>query len=75
MWIWRRRKLSFAPLRDEGERYAECMQAAGVPVQLMRYDGMIHGFFIMGGMIDRGRIAIQQAAAALRTAFAAQLLI
>jgi acetyl esterase len=45
------------------------MRAAGIPVQLIRYDGMIHGFFTMSAMIDRGRIAIQQSAAALRTAF------
>jgi acetyl esterase len=59
----------FDPLRDEGERYGECMRAAGTPVQLTRYDGMIHGFFTMSGVIDQGGIAIQQAAAALRTAF------
>jgi acetyl esterase len=59
----------FDPLRDEGERYAERMRVAGTPVQLTRYDGMIHGFFTMSGMINQGRIAIQQAAAALRTAF------
>jgi acetyl esterase len=59
----------FDPLRDEGERYAELMHAAGVPVQLIRYDGMIHGFFTMSAMLDQGKIAIQQSAAALRTAF------
>lgn len=59
----------FDPLRDEGERYARRMQAAGTPVQLVRYNGMIHGFFAMGGLIDQGRMAVQQAAAALRDAF------
>jgi acetyl esterase len=59
----------FDPLRDEGELYAERMRAAGTPVQLKRYDGMIHGFFTMSAMIDQGRIAIQQSAAALRAAF------
>jgi acetyl esterase len=59
----------FDPLRDEGERYAERMHAAGIPVQLTRYDGMIHGFFTMSGVIDQGRMAIQQSALALRTAF------
>jgi len=58
----------FDPLRDEGERYAELMHAAGVPVKLIRYDGMIHGFFTMSAMLDQGKIAIQQSAAALRTA-------
>jgi acetyl esterase len=59
----------FDPLRDEGERYAERMRAAGTPVQFTRYDGMIHGFFAMGAVIDQGRVAIQQSAAALRAAF------
>jgi len=59
----------FDPLRDEGESYAKRMRAAGVPVQLIRYDGMIHGFFAMSAVIDQGRTAIQQSAAALRTAF------
>lgn len=59
----------FDPLRDEGELYAERMRAAGVPVQLVRYDGMIHGFFAMGAVIDQGRAAIRQSAAAVRDAF------
>jgi acetyl esterase/lipase len=44
--------------------------ALGVPVQVTRYDGMMHGFFTMAAMIDQGRKAVQQAAAALGTAFA-----
>jgi acetyl esterase len=59
----------FDPLRDEGERYAERMSAAGTPVQLTRYDGMIHGFFSMSAIIDQGRTAIRQSVAALLTAF------
>ena len=36
-----------------------------------RYDGQLHGFFQMGGVMDRGKQAIDDAAAALRAALGA----
>ncbi len=50
----------FDPLRDEGEAYAEALRAAGVPVQVNRYDGLIHGFFDMGGISPAARAAIEE---------------
>ena len=58
----------FDPLRDEGEAYAARLRAAGVHVQSRRYDGQLHGFFQMGGVMDKGKQAIDDAAAALRAA-------
>ncbi len=59
----------FDPLRDEREAYAAKLQDAGVPVTLTRYDGMIHGFFSLGVVLDQGKQAILEAAAGLRAAF------
>lgn len=60
----------FDPLRDEGIAYAETLRAAGVAVEHRQYAGMVHGFARMGGRVDRGRRALDDAAAALRRVFA-----
>lgn len=59
----------FDPLRDEGERYAERLQQAGVPTQLARYDGMIHGFLLLSELFDEGRQAMEEAVLWLRQLF------
>jgi acetyl esterase len=46
----------FDPLRDDGERYAERLREAGVPVTYTCYDGMIHGFYWMLGAVDDARV-------------------
>jgi acetyl esterase len=47
----------FDPLRDEGLAYAERLREAGVPVTSRLFDGLIHGFFWMGGVLDAAREA------------------
>jgi acetyl esterase/lipase len=58
-------------VRDQGEAYARKLQAAGVAVESKRYEGMIHPFFSLGGIVDGGREAISDAAAKLRVALGA----
>jgi acetyl esterase len=62
----------FDPLRDEGKAYADRLQEAGVPVSYICCEGMVHGSFSMAAMFEGGRKAVDQAAAALRAAFAKQ---
>jgi acetyl esterase len=56
----------YDPLRDEGEAYAERLRAAGVPVTLRRYPGMVHGFLRMTAAVDGARSALEEIATALR---------
>jgi len=56
------------PIRDQGEAYAQRLRESGVPVSLKRYEGAIHVFFNLAGVIDSGKQAIQDAGAALKAA-------
>jgi acetyl esterase len=48
-------------LRDEGEAYAARLREAGVPVEAERFDGMHHGFFNWGGVLDGADRAVARA--------------
>lgn len=57
------------PLLDEGVQYADKLRAAGVPVDLEIYRGVVHGFIQMGRAIPEALRAQADAARALRHAF------
>jgi acetyl esterase len=44
------------------------LAAAGVEVEMRRYDGLIHAFFSLAGFIEAAREAVDQVGAALRRA-------
>jgi acetyl esterase/lipase len=60
----------FDPLRDEGEAYAARLEAAGVPVTLKRYDGLVHGFFRCAAVLAATDDALTLAATSLADAMA-----
>ena len=57
------------PLVDEGVLYADKLRAAGVPVDLEIYRGVVHGFVQMGRALPEARRFHHDAAQALRQAF------
>ena len=56
----------YDPLRDEGEAYGKALEAAGVHAEVLRYDGMIHGFFDMGGASPAAQAAIEESCTRFR---------
>jgi acetyl esterase len=59
------------PLRDEGIDYARRLIEFGNRVRLVNYEGMIHGFYLMGGAVDAAKRAVAESAQMLREAFTA----
>lgn len=60
----------YDPLRDEGELYARRLAESGVAAEIIRYDGMTHGFFTALGTLDLAREAVATAADRLSRALA-----
>jgi len=56
------------PLRDEAEAHAARLREAGVPTQLTRHEGLVHGFLRMGALSPRARAAAAAAVGTLRDA-------
>ena len=56
------------PLVDEGLAYADKLRAVGVPVNLELVRGMTHDFIKMGRVLKEAPLALDWAAAALRSA-------
>jgi acetyl esterase len=50
----------FDPMRDEGNAYASRLTAAGVMVEHICHDGMIHNFHAMGAILPQGRLVLNQ---------------
>ena len=59
----------YDPLRDEGIDYARRLIEAGNRVRLSNYEGMVHGFYLMGGAVDAAKRAVSESAEAMREAF------
>jgi acetyl esterase/lipase len=57
------------PLTNEGVTLAGRLEEAGVPVELMTYDGVTHEFFGMGAVVPQAQEAVDMATANLREAF------
>jgi acetyl esterase len=60
----------FDPLYDEGHAYAAALQAAGVETTYECFEGMVHGFVTMSGVIAAAHHAIYRVSLALREVFA-----
>jgi len=56
------------PLRDEAEAYAQRLFISTVETEGYRYDGMVHGFLRMTGMVERSNQAIDEICESLQAA-------
>lgn len=60
----------YDPLRDEGAQYADKLSAAGSKAALVCFEREVHGFVVMGRVLDEANVAVQLCASQLKHAFA-----
>ena len=60
----------FDPLKDEGKAYAAKLKAAGVAVDFVEFETMIHGFLGMAGLVPQAGQALREAGKAMANALA-----
>ena len=58
----------FDPMRDEGNAYARKLLAAGVVVEHVCHDGMIHNFHALGAVLPQSRLVLSQIGEQIRRA-------
>jgi acetyl esterase len=58
----------FDPMRDEGNAYARKLMAAGVAVEHVCHEGMIHNFHAMGAILPQGRLVLHEIGQQVRRA-------
>lgn len=61
----------YDPLRDEGEAYGLALARAGVPTEIMRAAGMVHGYATMIGVVPAAETAVAYMARRLSQALRA----
>jgi acetyl esterase len=60
----------YDPLRDEGLAYVEALRGADVPVSHHHFDDMIHAFFALVNVLERGNEAVALVGGEIRDAVA-----
>jgi len=56
----------FDPLKSEGIAYANRMNTEGSSAQHTDYEGMVHGFINLGGVIDMAAVCIEEGVTSLK---------
>jgi acetyl esterase/lipase len=58
----------FDPMRDEGNAYARKLLAAGVAVEHVCHDGMVHNFHALGAILPQAQLVLSQIGEQVRRA-------